>query len=52
MNKEILRLAIPNILSNLSIPLLGIVDIALVGRLSETHIGAVGLGSIIFSSGL
>lgn len=49
MNKEILRLAIPNILSNISVPLLGIVDIALVGRLTEAHIGAVGLGSIIFS---
>jgi len=49
MNKEILRLAIPNILSNISVPLLGIVDIALVGRLSEAHIGAVGLGGILFS---
>jgi multidrug resistance protein, MATE family len=49
MNKQIFRLAIPNILSNLSVPLLGIVDIALVGRLSEAHIGAVGLGGIIFS---
>lgn len=49
MNKEIFKLALPNILSNLSIPLLGIVDIALVGRLSEIHIGAVGLGGIIFS---
>ncbi len=49
MNKEILRLAIPNILSNISVPLLGIVDIALVGRLSESHIGSVGLGGILFS---
>lgn len=49
MNKEIFKLALPNILSNLSIPLLGIVDIALVGRLSAIHIGAVGLGGIIFS---
>ncbi|MGR3177474.1 MAG: hypothetical protein ACUZ8E_05420 [Candidatus Anammoxibacter sp.] len=30
MNKEILRLAIPNIISNLSIPLLSFVDIALI----------------------
>lgn len=49
MHKKILRLAVPNILSNISVPLLGIVDIALVGRLSEDHIGAVGLGGIIFS---
>ncbi len=49
MNKEIAKLAFPNILSNLSVPLLGIVDIALVGRLSGMHIGAVGLGGMIFS---
>ncbi len=40
----------PNILSNISIPLLGIVDTALMGRLeSEIYIGAVALGSIIFN---
>ena len=49
MNKEILRLAIPNILSNLSIPLISSVDTALMGRLSDEHIGAVGLGSMIFN---
>jgi MATE family multidrug resistance protein len=49
-NREILRLAIPNILSNISIPLLGMVDTALMGRLdSEIYIGAVALGSIIFN---
>lgn len=49
MNKEILRLAIPNILSNISIPLLSTVDTALMGRLSEVHLGAVGLGAMIFN---
>ncbi|MGD9344682.1 MAG: MATE family efflux transporter [Candidatus Aminicenantes bacterium] len=49
-NREILRLAIPNILSNISIPLLGMVDTALMGRLeSEIYIGAVALGGIIFN---
>ncbi len=49
-NREILRLAVPNILSNISIPLLGMVDTALMGRLeSEIYIGAVALGSIIFN---
>jgi MATE family multidrug resistance protein len=49
-NQEILRLAIPNILSNISIPLLGIVDTVLMGRLeSEIYIGAVALGTIIFN---
>ncbi len=49
MNREILRLAIPNILSNISVPLLSTVDTALMGRLSELHIGAVGIGSMVFN---
>ncbi|MCB0572609.1 MAG: MATE family efflux transporter [Phaeodactylibacter sp.] len=49
MNKEILRLAVPNIISNISVPLLSTVDTALMGRLSEWHIGAVGIGSMIFN---
>ncbi len=49
MNREILRLAVPNIISNVSIPLLSTVDTALMGRLSPLHIGAVGLASMIFN---
>ena len=49
INKEILQLAIPNIISNLSIPLLSSVDTALMGRLSEGHISAVGIGAMIFN---
>lgn len=51
MNKHILRLAIPNILSNLSVPLLGIADTALMGRLDDSalYIGAIALGSMIFN---
>lgn len=49
MNREILRLAIPNIISNISVPLLSTVDTALMGRLSELHIGAVGVGAMIFN---
>jgi len=49
MNKEILRLAIPNILSNISVPLLSSVDTALMGQFSALHIGAVGVGSMIFN---
>jgi len=49
MNKEILRLAIPNILSNISIPLLSTVDTVLMGTLSPRHLGAVGIGSMIFN---
>jgi MATE family multidrug resistance protein len=50
MNRKILRLAVPNIISNISIPLLGIVDMALMGHLeSDAYIGAIALGSLIFN---
>jgi MATE family multidrug resistance protein len=50
MRKEILRLALPNILSNISVPLLGIVDLSLMGHLgSEVHINAIAIGGLIFS---
>lgn len=51
MNREILRLAIPNILSNLSIPLLGLVDAALMGHLdhAEKFLSAVAIAAGIFS---
>ncbi len=47
---EVLRLAVPVMLSNLSTPLLGAVDTAIVGRLpGPAHLGAVALGATIFS---
>jgi MATE family multidrug resistance protein len=49
LNKEILYLAIPNIISNISVPLISSVDTGLMGSLSALHIGAVGLGSMIFN---
>ncbi|PTN07893.1 MATE family efflux transporter [Mangrovibacterium marinum] len=50
MNRKILQLAIPNIISNVTIPLLGLVDMALMGHLdSEVYIGAVSLGTVIFN---
>ena len=50
INKQIYRLTLPNIISNFSIPLLGVVDTALMGRLESTHyLGAVGIGGVIFS---
>jgi MATE family multidrug resistance protein len=50
VNKQILRLAVPNIISNISIPMLGIVDMALMGHLeSDAYIGAIALGSLIFN---
>lgn len=50
MNKTILKLAIPNIISNLSVPLLGVVDTALVGHLDQIYyLGALAVGSMIFN---
>ena len=50
MNRSILKLAIPNIISNITIPLLGLVDMILMGHLeSATYIGAIALGGTIFS---
>jgi len=50
MNKDILKLAIPNILTNLTIPLLGMVDMHLMGyQDSSVFMGAVALGGVIFN---
>ena len=49
MNKELLRLALPNIISNISVPLLSTVDTALMGNISVLHLGAIGLGAMIFN---
>lgn len=50
MNRSILKLAIPNIISNITIPLLGLIDMILMGHLgSATYIGAIALGGTIFS---
>lgn len=50
MDKKIFRLALPNIITNITVPLLGMVDIAIAGRLgSAVYIGAIALGANIFN---
>lgn len=53
MNKQILRLAIPNIITNITVPLLGMVDTAIVGHLNNgdgiDYIGAIAVGTMIFN---
>jgi MATE family multidrug resistance protein len=50
LNRRILRLAIPNIVTNITIPLLAMVDLGLMGHLgSVKYVGAVALGGMIFS---
>ncbi|MDN5787182.1 MATE family efflux transporter [Pseudorhodobacter sp.] len=48
---RVMRVAIPIVLANVTIPLLGAVDTAVVGQIGlPAPIGAVGLGAIILSS--
>ena len=49
-HRRVWRLAAPIILSNLSVPLLGAVDTAVVGHLPEPYyLGAVAVGALIFT---
>ena len=50
MNKNILRLAVPSIVSNITVPLLGLVDLAIVGHIGDARmIGAIAVGSMLFN---
>ena len=50
MYKQILRLALPNIITNITVPLLGMVDLAIVGHIGNTrYIGAIAIATMIFS---
>ena len=51
INKDILKLAIPSILANITVPLVGMVDIAVAGHLdtnAATMIGGIAIGSMLF----
>lgn len=49
-NRDMWRIAAPMILSNISVPLLGMVDTGVVGHLdSSSYLGAVAIGGTIFT---
>ncbi|MCL1138180.1 MATE family efflux transporter [Shewanella pneumatophori] len=49
-NRQLLALALPMILSNITVPLLGLVDTAVVGHLSNAYyLGGVAVGSTIIT---
>lgn len=49
-NRQILHIAVPSIVSNITIPLLGLVDVAIVGHLgSASYIGAIAVGGMLFN---
>ncbi len=50
-NKRVLTIAIPIVLSNITVPILGAVDTAVVGQLGKAApVAAVGVGAIIITS--
>ena len=51
INNEILKLAIPSILANITVPIVGMVDIAVAGHLTgevATMIGGIAIGTMLF----
>ena len=58
LNREILRLAVPSILANMTVPLVGLADIAITGHLGDialkdglqaaSLIGGITIGQMIF----
>lgn len=49
-HKEILRIALPAIVSNITVPLLGLIDVAIVGHLgAASYIGAIAVGGMLFN---
>ena len=50
INRKILHIALPAIVSNITVPLLGLVDVSIVGHLGDTaYIGAIAVGGMIFN---
>ncbi|MEP5632504.1 MAG: MATE family efflux transporter [Tateyamaria sp.] len=50
-HRRVLKIAVPIVLSNATVPILGAVDVGVVGQLGEAApIGAVGLGAIILTT--
>ncbi|MBP1616345.1 MAG: GntR family transcriptional regulator [Bacteroidetes bacterium] len=49
-NNKILKIAIPSIVTNITVPLLGLIDVAIVGHLgSSAYIGAIAVGGLVFN---
>ena len=49
INREVVRLAVPSILANITVPLVGIVDTAIAGHLGDAVlIGGIAIGTMLF----
>ena len=50
LDKEILHIAIPAIVTNITVPLLGLVDLSIVGHMGDAaYIGSIAVGTMIFN---
>ena len=50
VDRRILNIAVPSIVSNVTVPLLGLCDVAIMGHVGgAAHIGAVTVGSMVFN---
>ena len=50
MNKQILRLAVPSIISNITVPLLGFVDVTITGHMGDArYMAAIAVGAMLFN---
>ena len=50
ISKDILHIAVPSIVSNITVPLLGLVDVTIVGHLgAASYIGAIAVGGMLFN---
>lgn len=49
-NHEIIQIALPSIISNITVPLLGLIDVSIVGHLgAASYIGAIAIGGTFFN---
>ena len=49
-DRQILHIALPSIVSNITVPLLGLIDVAITGHLgSSAYIGAIAVGGMLFN---
>lgn len=50
VDRDILKIAIPSIVTNITVPLLGLVDLTIVGHIGNAaYLGAIAVGSMIFN---
>ena len=48
-DRQILHIALPSIVSNITVPLLGLIDVSIVGHLgAASYIGAIAVGGMLF----